>query len=510
MLDKYLHYLYSIHEGKVSDKWSSYLRVYDRLFDKIRERPLRILEIGVQNGGSLEIWAKYFPKAVSIVGCDIDQRVGGLRFEDERIVVVVGDATDASVVERIHGLCPRFDLIIDDGSHRSSDIVRTFLLFFSGLAPGGLYVVEDLACSYWAEYEGGLYAPAAAMQFFKALSDCVNVEAWGVPVEEGAELFNKWNIDRGSLCQMIESIAGLEFYPSMCVIRKSDGSPVCVGERVIAGCEFPVCDDMRGLGGRHLDVPEQKGNPQAHPSAAWEGRLWASGQLMAQLYISGHAGYSESGSARLPFEPDGVRNALTFTLPMSEAPLRGVRLDPANQPAAITLHMLALEAADGTVLWRWDGQPGLLRNVLGLALRPGTDGLLLVCWNDDPQFEIAIPEEVLASLGPGAQLVVEMTPRPLLEVLPELLAEPHQLPAPVTTSTGLPAAPVVQEFVSVAQLMRREIERRNATIGEQRAQIEELQARLNALEAHVVRAEAQLDVLKEFVLTAFGQTNERI
>lgn len=239
--------------------------------------------------------------------------------------------------------------------------------------------------------------------------------------------------------------------------------------------------------------------------AVAEGRLYIA-EWRGDKYLP----YSEARGAACLYAISGNRQTLRLTMPDDLGRLLSVRFDPTNQPVAISLHLLGLEAADGTVLWRWDGQPGSLRNVLGLALRPDVDGLLLVCWNDDPQFEIAIPEEVLAGVGPGAQLVVEMTPRPLLEVLPDLLAEPPQLPAPVTASPGLLAPPIVQEFVSVAQLMRREIERRNATIGEQRAQIEALQARIDALEAHVVRAEAQLDVLKEFVLMAFGQTNERI
>lgn len=43
------------HIGKVSDKWESYIDVYDELFQEIYGSVESILEIGVQNGGSLEI-----------------------------------------------------------------------------------------------------------------------------------------------------------------------------------------------------------------------------------------------------------------------------------------------------------------------------------------------------------------------------------------------------------------------------------------------------------------------
>lgn len=43
------------HAGKGSDKTSLYLDVYDRVFASCRDRPIRMLEVGVLNGGSLEI-----------------------------------------------------------------------------------------------------------------------------------------------------------------------------------------------------------------------------------------------------------------------------------------------------------------------------------------------------------------------------------------------------------------------------------------------------------------------
>lgn len=58
-----LKQLYALHTGKVSDKWSSYLDAYENILSKYRHKPINLLEVGVQNGGSLEIWAKYFPYA---------------------------------------------------------------------------------------------------------------------------------------------------------------------------------------------------------------------------------------------------------------------------------------------------------------------------------------------------------------------------------------------------------------------------------------------------------------
>ena len=80
MNNKTLRELYAEHAGKVSDKWALYLREYDRLFNDYRHQPIRLLEIGVQNGGSLEIWDQYFSNAVCLLGCDINPDCSKLQY----------------------------------------------------------------------------------------------------------------------------------------------------------------------------------------------------------------------------------------------------------------------------------------------------------------------------------------------------------------------------------------------------------------------------------------------
>jgi hypothetical protein len=86
---------YAAHNGYVSDKWHTYLEVYSQVFRAYRDRPVRIMEIGVQNGGSLEIWRRYFPRAEIVVGCDINPKCADLTYDDPAIHVVTGDARAA-------------------------------------------------------------------------------------------------------------------------------------------------------------------------------------------------------------------------------------------------------------------------------------------------------------------------------------------------------------------------------------------------------------------------------
>ena len=115
--------IFESHKGKVSDKWSSYLEEYERLFHDIKENPVSLLEIGIQNGGSLEIWGKYFGKAEQLIGCDINENCRRLSFDDRRMAVIVGDANTVVVQRQIEELSPPFDIVLVVGSHKSGGIV---------------------------------------------------------------------------------------------------------------------------------------------------------------------------------------------------------------------------------------------------------------------------------------------------------------------------------------------------------------------------------------------------
>ena len=272
---KSLFDLYREHQGKVSDKWSIYLVEYDRLFSSYREQPVRMLEIGIQNGGSLEIWSKYFPNAQALIGCDINPDCAKLTYGDPRIKVVVGDANTDVSESVILGHSATFDLIIDDGSHTSSDIAKSFARYFRHLNDGGLFVAEDLHCSYWQEFEGGLYYPYSSMAFFKRLADVVNHEHWGIEKERRQLLqgfTEKFSIefDEDELAKM----HSIEFFSSVCVVRKHQASSNVLGERFIAGDQELVVPGHHGLSGSLQTRMSQASNSWAAmdlaPEETWQ------------------------------------------------------------------------------------------------------------------------------------------------------------------------------------------------------------------------------------------------
>lgn len=254
--------LYERHRGKVSDRWMAYLLAYDDLLADRRLQELNLLEIGIQNGGSLEIWAEYFPRARLIVGCDISPACAALRYDDPRIQVVVGDICTAETGQKIATLAPSWDLIIDDGSHRSSHIVTTFARYFPRLQAGGTFIAEDLHCSYWQKFEGGLSDPFSSVAFFKALIDIVNFEHWGTAATRTQYLAR---FARHYHCQFDESVLAqihaVEFTNSRCVIHKRAADDNLLGERQVVGTTARVVPGVQKFAGS-LSVPQdQSSNP---------------------------------------------------------------------------------------------------------------------------------------------------------------------------------------------------------------------------------------------------------
>jgi hypothetical protein len=279
-----LRSIFTEHIGKTSDKWSMYLDEYNRLFDAHREQPVRLLEIGVQNGGSLEIWSKFFSNAKKIIGCDINPDCAQLQFDDPKIAVVVADANTDEAERHILELSPAFDLIIDDGSHHSADIVRSFARYFSHVSDGGLYVAEDLHCSYWQDFDGGIFHPYSSIAFFKRLADVINHEHWGVD-KTRCELLSSFNCENNGVLDdlTLAHIHSIEFINSMCVIRKAQLDDNILGNRLIVGTNALVCNDILPFHGSGSLLTSQKDNEWSARDAPVEVEVLLQAQEIAGL-----------------------------------------------------------------------------------------------------------------------------------------------------------------------------------------------------------------------------------
>ena len=124
-----------------SSRSHGYLDFYEKHFPN-RDFSGRILEIGVMDGYSLKTWGEYYPKA-EIIGIDIKEPSPLFL---PNVVWAKADGTNPEQVARL-GV---FDIIIDDGSHKTSEQIKSFEhLFPNQLREGGIYVVEDLHTSFF-------------------------------------------------------------------------------------------------------------------------------------------------------------------------------------------------------------------------------------------------------------------------------------------------------------------------------------------------------------------------
>jgi 8-demethyl-8-alpha-L-rhamnosyltetracenomycin-C 2'-O-methyltransferase len=121
-----------------------YDQVYPLFLESKREEPIRLLEIGLDEGKSVKIWKEYLPLA-TVIGVDIlDKSHFGTDIFYQADQSSWQDMCD--LAEQVSSV----DIIIDDGSHVIPHQINTFEALFSRcLAPGGVYIIEDIECSYW-------------------------------------------------------------------------------------------------------------------------------------------------------------------------------------------------------------------------------------------------------------------------------------------------------------------------------------------------------------------------
>jgi hypothetical protein len=157
------------NRGSMVHKWHHYIPIYERYFSPFRGKKIRFLEIGVSEGGSLQMWRKYFGEEAIIFGIDINPEC--IKFNGIDGQVRIGSQSDEEFLKSIVVEMGGIDIVLDDGSHNMTLNRATLEILFPMLSQGGIYMVEDLHTSFWHEFEGGYYSKK---NFFKYLNGIVN------------------------------------------------------------------------------------------------------------------------------------------------------------------------------------------------------------------------------------------------------------------------------------------------------------------------------------------------
>lgn len=190
----------------------TYLDIYERYLSHLKDKPINFLEIGVRDGSSHRMWSDFFSDDSQIYGIDIDPRCK--QSEKKNVKIFIGSQSSPEIIEEVAthagGL---FDAIIDDGSHINELTIKSFDLLFPYLKSGGVYIIEDLACSYLEE---------------QLASDIV-VGGWpGMQYNEGVEFVNRRKDIDEFFLQLIKKIDigntdlydWVHFYSKIAIIKK--------------------------------------------------------------------------------------------------------------------------------------------------------------------------------------------------------------------------------------------------------------------------------------------------
>lgn len=178
LIEKYdteLGRLFFEHRGRTVHKWLHYLAVYERYLAPFRGQPVKFLEIGVSEGGSLELWRDYFGVQAIIFGIDIDPRCAARATAPNQ--VRIGSQDDAAFLKGVVSEMGALNVVLDDGSHIGRHQRASFDALFPLLSDHGLYMIEDIHTSYWHGFhEGGYRRRGTAIEYVKGMID--DMHAW--------------------------------------------------------------------------------------------------------------------------------------------------------------------------------------------------------------------------------------------------------------------------------------------------------------------------------------------
>ena len=133
-----------------SIKWKKYFPIYEKLFETYKNKDITFVEIGVLDGGSLEIWKKYFGEKSKIIG--IDNNPDCKKFENQDYKIFIGSQSDPKFWNNFYKQVGSVDIILDDGGHTNHQQIITLTESVKYIKNGGLHVVEDVHSSYQKHY----------------------------------------------------------------------------------------------------------------------------------------------------------------------------------------------------------------------------------------------------------------------------------------------------------------------------------------------------------------------
>ena len=124
----------------------SFTPIYDIIFQKFKNKKIKLAEIGIARSKSIKMWRSYFKKAL-IYGFDFHEKF----ISDGKKLKLPGTFYDyinirssKSIRSSFKKTNVKFDIIIEDSTHDENDQIRLILNAHMYLKKGGIFVLEDI------------------------------------------------------------------------------------------------------------------------------------------------------------------------------------------------------------------------------------------------------------------------------------------------------------------------------------------------------------------------------
>lgn len=248
------------------------LRHYETILAPYRRGPVTILDLAAQTAGSIAVWQWYFPHA-HIVAVSTDAEIAaaanGVAGPGGVVVEPTNPANTAAVERLAANLAPT--IVLDDAAHRPEHIVPKLERVFRHVAPGGLYIVENLCKAPGTEAA----RPEAAAIVQHLAEAAAQLGAQRPPTRAARQ-------DTGALHLLAETIA---FVPGAVLLHRHAGEPDL--SRALATADGYLAAHRRDAGALErlaLYILRHRG-PATRAEEAANAAILAEGPTLARLLL---------------------------------------------------------------------------------------------------------------------------------------------------------------------------------------------------------------------------------
>jgi hypothetical protein len=123
--------------------------IYEPIIGGLKLSKFRMLEIGIRDGASIQLWLNHFPN-LELVGIDCDTQnslnLNKMFQKYENCTLIFSDAYSTRVTSSLDG---KFDVMVDDGPHSLESQVTFIREYLSKLNDNGFMFIEDIQAKHW-------------------------------------------------------------------------------------------------------------------------------------------------------------------------------------------------------------------------------------------------------------------------------------------------------------------------------------------------------------------------